>query len=145
MENDRDTRWRGGRPLPPVNRVGALRSPPFRVAQTAIAGDGKSLSRPSVSLDSMSVRRQEAGLDSAGERRVLYSIALAGPVDDRWRRAFRLVQIEDTGLFRYRLEMESDTISFTCSERSAGARFAVDLRQLDLLVARVNQKAALLD
>jgi len=145
MENDRDTRWRGRRPLPPVKRVGALRSPPFGVAQTEIAGDGKSLPRPSVSLDSKSVRRQEAGADSAGERRVLYSIALAGPVDNRWRRAFRLVQIEDTGLFRYRLELETDAISFTCSERNAGAKFAAGLRQLDALIARVNRKAASLD
>ena len=162
MENGRDIRGRGG--LPTARGGGGSRFSPFGAPRSETAGKGgernplstagvslepKSGISPdpksSVSLDTKSVRRCEAGCDSAGERRILYSIPLMGPVDDRWRRSFRLTQIEDTEFFRYRLEMERDTISFTCSERNARAHFAAGLRQLDLLVARVNQKVASLD
>ena len=95
-----------------------------------------------VALDLRGVGRREAGLDPSGEQRICYSVPLTGPVDDRWRRAFRLIQLEETGFFRYRLEMASSAITFVCrSSRSAG-ELEAGLRQLNVLIERVNGAAS---
>ena len=49
-------------------------------------------------------------LGSQGTR---YSVALKGPVDDRWTRSYRLIQMDSTGFFRFRFEVTNQTVSFT--------------------------------
>jgi hypothetical protein len=95
-----------------------------------------------VGLDVRHVRRRELGLDPAGEQRVSYTLPLAGHVDDRWRRAFRLVQLEETGYFRFRLEMASPSITFSCPEGRAAFEMSEAVRQLTVLLERVNRAAS---
>ncbi|MFN2385361.1 MAG: hypothetical protein ABR576_03600 [Thermoanaerobaculia bacterium] len=95
-----------------------------------------------IAIDLRGARRREVGLDPAGEPRVSYTLPLSGAVDDRWRRAFRLVQIEETGYFRFRLELASPAISFTCRESRSAAELSEGIRQLTVLVDRVNAMAA---
>ena len=106
-------------------------------------GAENSKDRPyKIAIDVRAARRREVGLDPAGEPRVSYTLPLAGPLDDRWRRAFRLVQLEDTGYFRFRLELASPAISFTCRESRSAAELSEGIRQLTVLVERVNVAAA---
>lgn len=104
-------------------------------------------SRPAyaVSVDANSLRKHDAGVGPDGERRVRYTIALAGLVDDLWRRSLRAVQLDDTGFFRYRLEMGSRAIAFTCVEQHGQPELTKSLRQLDTLVSLVNRTASLGD
>jgi len=95
-----------------------------------------------VTLDVRGVGRREVGIEpSSGEPRICYTVPLAGPVDDRWRQAFRILQLDDTGFFRFRLEMASAAITFVCrSSRSAG-ELEAGIRQLSILVDQVNKAA----
>lgn len=113
-----------------------------RVVSQAPSGEtGKD--RPyRIAIDVRAARRREVGLDPAGEPRVSYTVPLSGSLDDRWRRAFRLVQLEDTGYFRFRLELASAAISFTCRESRSAAELSEGIRQLTVLVERVNVTAA---
>ena len=95
-----------------------------------------------IAIDVRAARRREVGLDPAGEPRVSYTLPLSGALDDRWRRAFRLVQLEDTGYFRFRLELASPEISFTCGGSRSAAELSEGIRQLTVLVERVNVAAA---
>jgi hypothetical protein len=67
-------------------------------------------------------------------------IPLAGGVDENWRRAYRLVQLDSTGYFRYRLDLESPVVSFTA--RRADGTLAFLLAQLDAFLDLVNGKAS---
>lgn len=95
-----------------------------------------------IAIDVRGARRREVGLDPAGEPRVSYTIPLSGALDDRWRRSFRLVQLEETGYFRFRLELASPAISFTCRESRSAAELSEGIRQLTVLVDRVNRMTA---
>lgn len=96
-----------------------------------------------VSVDPNSLRKHDAGVGPDGERRVRYTIDLAGLVDDLWRRSLRAVQLDDTGFFRYRLEMGSRAIAFTCVEQHGQVELTKSLRQLDTLISLVNRAASL--
>lgn len=98
-----------------------------------------------VSLDPSTLKKHDAGTGPDGERRVRYTIGLAGNVDDRWRRSLRAVQLDDTGFFRYRLEMGSRAVAFTCPEQHAQAELARSLKQLDSFISLVNRTASLAD
>jgi hypothetical protein len=95
-----------------------------------------------IAIDVRGARRREVGLDPVGEPRVSYTLPLSDALDDRWRRAFRLVQLEDTGYFRFRLELASPEISFTCRESRSAAELSEGIRQLTVLVDRVNAMAS---
>jgi hypothetical protein len=82
-----------------------------------------------IAVDVRGARRREVGLDPTGEPRVSYTLPLSGSLDDRWRRAFRLVQLEDTGYFRFRLELASPAITFTCRESRSAAELSDGIRQ----------------
>ena len=87
------------------------------------------------------VRADAAGMDKqslGSETRI--RVPLSGLVDENWRRAYRLVQLDSTGYFRYRLELESPTITFT-ARRSAGSLGSF-LNQLEAFLQRVNAQAS---
>jgi hypothetical protein len=75
----------------------------------------------------------------AGETRA--RVPLLGAVDERWRRAYRLVQLDSTGYFRYRLELGSPIVTFT--GRHADADFGFFMNQLDAFLDLVNTRASL--
>ncbi len=79
-------------------------------------------------------------LGSQGTR---YSVALHGPVDDRWARSYRLIQMDSTGFFRFRFDLANRTVSFT-ARASDGAQEVISiLERLDTLVKLVNRSASL--
>lgn len=93
----------------------------------------------SVGFRANEIRRMEMGSGPSGSR-VRCTVALVGNVDETWRKCFRAVQLEDTGFFRFRLEMGSNTITFLVSE-SRGGEVASELKTLDYLLDAANSLA----
>ncbi|MCA1611379.1 MAG: hypothetical protein LC780_11050 [Acidobacteria bacterium] len=81
----------------------------------------------------------DMGTGLAGNR-VRCAVSLSGTVDETWRKCFRAVQLEDTGFFRFRLEMGSNTITFLVSE-SRGGELASELKTLAYLLDAANSLA----
>jgi len=79
-------------------------------------------------------------LGSQGTR---YSVALKGPVDDRWTRSYRLIQMDSTGFFRFRFEVTKQTVSFTARSSDGADEIILLLERLDALVKLVNRSASL--
>lgn len=105
---------------------------------------GPARPRYDVALDRSSVKRHEAGHTPDGEPRTPYSVELTGTIDDRWRQCLRLVQLDDTGFFRFRLGMGSRAISFVC--RTPGkAELASSLREIDRMLFLANRNASQAD
>ncbi len=87
------------------------------------------------------VRADAAGMDRQAlgtETRI--RLRLSGLVDENWRRAYRLVQLDSTGYFRYRLELESPTVTFTSRPSDGSLSFLMN--QLDAFLERVNAQAS---
>jgi hypothetical protein len=94
-----------------------------------------------VTLDQKGMRRIELGPGPLGTR-VRCLVPLAGDVDEHWRQSFRSVQLEDTGFFRFRLEMSSKTIAFAATEREDDQGITAELRVLAGLLDSVNTLAS---
>jgi hypothetical protein len=88
-----------------------------------------------VHADRSHVERQ----GSAGETRL--RVPLLGAVDEPWRRAYRLIQLDSTGYFRYRLELGSPVVTFT--GRHADSDLGFFMNQLDAFLELVNARASL--
>jgi hypothetical protein len=93
----------------------------------------------SVALDRREIRRTEVGPAGPLGVRVRCFVPLTGDVDEQWRRSFRSVQLEDTGYFRFRLEMGSNTIAFVAHD---GEELERELQVLAYLLDAVNAVAA---
>jgi len=87
-----------------------------------------------VGLDRKGIRRTEMGPGPLGNR-VRCFVPLTGAVDEHWRQSFRKVQLEDTGFFRFRLEMGSNTIAFAVTD---GPELEAELKTLAFLLDAVN-------
>jgi hypothetical protein len=92
----------------------------------------------SVALDRKHIRRTEMGPGPLGNR-VRCFVPVVGEVDEHWRQSFRGVQLEDTGYFRFRLEMGSNTIAFVAHD---GEELEKELQVLAVLLAAVNTAAS---
>lgn len=92
----------------------------------------------SVALDRKGIRRTEMGPGPLGNR-VRCFVPIAGEVDEHWRQSFRAVQLEDTGYFRFRLEMGSNTIAFVSTD---GEELEKELQVLTFLLHAVNAAAS---
>ncbi len=78
-----------------------------------------------------------------GASRTRYSVALIGSVDERWERSYRMIQMEETGFFRFRLEPASKTVSFTVRAGDGPEQVISILERLDTFVEMVNRSASL--
>ncbi len=87
------------------------------------------------------VRRTGLGPTPSGTR-IRCTVPLTGEVDEAWRTSFRAVQLEDTGFFRFRLEMGSNTITFVVSETPGGGGANAELKTLSFLLDTVNALAS---
>ena len=87
------------------------------------------------------MRRSEMGSGPLGTR-VRCSVPLSGELDEHWRQSFRTVQLEDSGLFRFRLEMASNTVAFLITESQGKGAAASELRALASLLDSVNLVAS---
>ena len=92
----------------------------------------------SISLDRRNMRRTEMGPGPLGSR-VRCFVPLRGEVDEQWRRSFRTVQLEDTGYFRFRLEMAANTVAFVAHD---GEELEKELQVLEFLLNAVNTAAS---
>ncbi len=86
------------------------------------------------------VERAEMGPTPTG-RRVRCTVPLTGDVNEAWRTSYRAVQLEDTGFFRFRLEMESNTVAFVVNESRGTSRVTAELKTLSFLLDAVNALA----
>ncbi len=92
-----------------------------------------------VCFDSDRVDRQEVTLNRDGEEGLRYTVELIGPVDERWRKSFRTVQLNETGFYRYRLDESGNSIRFVC-RRSEG--LGELLARLKSFLTLVNEEAS---
>ncbi|HEY3203661.1 MAG TPA: hypothetical protein VGL03_08370 [Thermoanaerobaculia bacterium] len=87
-----------------------------------------------VSIDTSTLRGETAGTDTR------YTIALVGPVDERWTEAYRIVQAESTGYRRFHLDPSKRAISFSCRIVDGPAQVFEVLERLEALLGLVNQQ-----
>jgi hypothetical protein len=71
-----------------------------------------------------------------------YSVALTGPVDDRWVSSYRLIQMDSTGFFRFRFDLKNGTVSFMARASDGAEEVILLLGRLDALVKLANQSAS---
>ncbi len=93
--------------------------------------------RYDVAVNRKSLTRQELGSDNTRFR-----VELTGPVDACWRQAYRLVQLDSTDLFRFRLDLEKSEITLVGRSHLAIADLTPLLDRLEAFVTMVNQKAS---
>jgi hypothetical protein len=94
-----------------------------------------------VALDREHVQRMDLGPGPLGNR-VRCTVPLTGSVDEHWRACFRAVQVDDTGFFRFRLELTSDVVTFTRTISGSGSEIASELKSLEFLIEAVNARAS---
>ena len=94
-----------------------------------------------VAIERKQVQRMDLGPGPLGSR-VRCMVPLTGSVDEHWRACFRAVQVEDTGFFRYRLELTSDVITFTRTVTGSGNEITSELKTLEFLIEAVNARAS---
>jgi hypothetical protein len=112
-------------------------------AAVAIAATEKNLhesrtaSAYEVAVDHASLRGE---VGPQGRR---YHVALQGPVDDRWMRAYQIVQLDETGLLRFRLDPVNRVVSFSVRAGDGADYVGRLLGQLERLVEMTNRGAGL--
>ncbi|MDQ6892086.1 MAG: hypothetical protein M3167_05330 [Acidobacteriota bacterium] len=94
-----------------------------------------------VALERDRVQRMDLGPGPLGSR-VRCTVPLTGSVDEHWRACFRAVQVDDTGFFRYRLELTSDVVTFTRTVTGTGSEVDSELKSLEFLIEAVNARAS---
>jgi len=104
-----------------------------------IAAHGRKIYR--VGLDRDHLRRLDIGPGPLGTR-IRCLVPLIGEVDESWRQAFRAVQLEDTGFFRFRLEMGTNAIAFVATDSPDGKEINNELKTLAFLLDSVNAVAS---
>jgi hypothetical protein len=78
-------------------------------------------------------------LGSEGTR---YSVALTGPMDDRWVRSYRLIQMDSTGFFRFRFDLGNGKVSFMARASDGPDEVILLVGRLDALVKLANESAS---
>jgi len=87
-----------------------------------------------VRVDHSTLRAETAGTDTR------YTVGLLGVVDATWADAYRAIQAESTGYRRFRLDVASRTISFSCRTVDGTAQVFEALDRLEALLSIVNQQ-----
>jgi hypothetical protein len=85
----------------------------------------------------------ESGLDwqRIGPLFERYSIKLAGTVDENWAYAYQSIAAAMPSLSRFRLDIASGEVSFTCRSTDGPVEVMTVLKILEGLLERVNQEA----
>lgn len=94
-----------------------------------------------ITVDRARLQKAELGSGPLGGR-VRCTAPLIGGIDENWRVSFRSVQLEDSGFFRFRLEMGSNLVTFTAGSGERGPDMLSELKMLDILIDTVNLKAS---
>ena len=106
--------------------------------------DSQAPSHYDVTVDKGSLQGQADQVEGTGYtvEGTVYSVLLSGSIDERWTRAFQIVQMDSTGFFRYRLDAEKKSVSFQVRSKDGAARVILLLERLDQLVEEVNRNAS---
>jgi len=95
-----------------------------------------------VSLDPESLDAQDVAVGTDGDGAMRYTASLLGQVDEHWRKAFRFVQLNATGFYRYRLIPDHPAVSFQCRQSDGMSDVAAVLARLKSFVELVNRTAS---
>src|SRR5437762_6535743 len=87
----------------------------------------------------------ESGLDwqRVGPLFERYSIKLVGTVDDNWAEAYQSIAAAMPSLSRFRLDMASGSISFTCRTTDGPVEVMTVLKILEGFLEQVNREACM--
>ena len=87
----------------------------------------------------------ESGLDwqKVGPLFERYSIKLVGTLDENWAEAYRSIAATTPSLSRFRLDLASGSISFTCRTTDGPVEVMTVLKILEGFLERVNREACL--
>ena len=69
-----------------------------------------------------------------------HSVTLAGPIDDRWRECFQIVQAESPEYSRFWLDEATATVEFPQTPKDGPSEIINALETLDSLIARANER-----
>jgi len=100
--------------------------------------------RYGVAVDKGSLHGQAVEVEGTGYsvEGAVYSVVLSGSVDERWARAFNIVQLDSTGFARFRLNAGERKVTFQVRTVDGAARVILLLERLDHLVEEVNRNAS---
>ena len=93
-----------------------------------------SLNEQWVRVDVTTLRGEPRGADTT-----VYTVALKGPVNDRWVEAYRLTAEQSAVSRRFELDPAGSAIRFACRTADGTELVFEMLERLEALVARVNQ------
>jgi hypothetical protein len=87
----------------------------------------------------------ESGLDwqRVGPLFERYSIKLVGTVDDNWAAAYQSIAVATPSLSRFRLDLASGSISFTCRTTDGPVEVMSVLKILEGFLEQVNREACM--
>ena len=87
----------------------------------------------------------ESGLDwqKVGPLFERYSIKLVGTLDENWAEAYRSIAATTPSLSRFRLDLASASISFTCRTTDGPVQVMTVLKILEGFLERVNREAGI--
>jgi hypothetical protein len=87
----------------------------------------------------------ESGLDwqRVGPLFERYSIRLVGTVDENWDDAYKSIAATTPSLSRFRLDIATDSISFTCRTTDGPVEVMTVLKILEGFLERVNREACM--
>lgn len=87
----------------------------------------------------------ESGLDwqKVGPLFERYSIRLVGTVDENWAEAYQSIAATTPSVSRFRLDMASGSISFTCRTTDGPVEVMTVLKILEGFLERVNREACM--
>jgi hypothetical protein len=101
-----------------------------------IEDDPKQRRESGVHVDVSTLRGEPRGEDA-----MVYTVALTGPLGERWIEGYRLTAQESAVSRRFELDPAGRTIRFACRTADGTALVFEMLERLEALVARVNQLA----
>ncbi len=106
--------------------------------------ESHTLRRYKVAVDKTSLHGQTVEVEGTGYsvEGSIYSVGLAGVIDDRWAHAFNIVQLDSTGFFRYRFDAGVRRVFFQVRSQDGAARVILMLERLDQLIEEVNRNAS---
>ena len=87
----------------------------------------------------------ESGLDwqKVGPLFERYSLKLVGTVDENWAEAYQSIAATTPSLSRFRLDMASSSISFTCRTTDGPVEVMTVLKILEGFLEQVNREACM--
>jgi hypothetical protein len=95
-----------------------------------------------VSLDPASLTGEEVTVGNDGAEGMQYTLRLQGNADEHWTKAFRFIQLNSTGFFRFRLSRHEPSVAFTCRQGESMDEVHTVVSRLQSFLTLVNRTAS---